>query len=64
MHPLEKYAFGKKSVVKIFCQLCVHSVGYRKLAAEKIEVFGLIIYCVLVSMPTMRYSSPNSEMLL
>lgn len=52
------------SVVKIFSQLCVYAVGYKKIGHREVEVFGLIIYCMLVSMPTLRYYSQNSEMLL
>lgn len=31
LYPLS-YVFGQKSVVKIFSQLCVHAVGYKKIA--------------------------------
>lgn len=31
VHPLSKYVFVQKYVVKIFCQLCVHTVGYKKI---------------------------------
>lgn len=32
VYSFSKYVFGQKSVVKTFCQLCVNTVEYKKIA--------------------------------